>query len=277
MRRIHAYQFLPARAPALVRRLLGKLPVEGVWPVLDLEDAIADVLAPERTAGLKAEARRHLEALLEDGWLPACGTVGVRVNAHDTPYHEADMAVVARLRRAGVSLFVVLPKVESADDVAAFDARLAAADAPATPVVPTLETGAGVLRAREIAAVARAPAGLVVGIFDYALDQRLWPFPDVCDPLVWRVATVVSEAALARGIPYIHAPSPWLRDARAMRTVGARVLRLPAVKANRGVHPGIASLGFEQTHAIVGNQARVAPPALQGAVMMSITIPSPCS
>ncbi|MFM7076817.1 MAG: aldolase/citrate lyase family protein [Planctomycetaceae bacterium] len=261
MRPVHAYPFLPARAPALMRRLLGRLPVEGVWPVLDLEDAVADTLEPERTPALKAAARGHLEALLADGYLPACSTIGVRVNGRGTPYHEADMAAVAQLRRAGVALFVVLPKVGSAADVAAFDAVLAEAHAPVTPVVPTLETGAGVRRAREIAAAGAAPAGLVVGIIDYALDQGLWPFPDAFDPIVWRVAEVVSEAALSRGIPYIHPPCLSLRDAGIMRRISARVLALPAVEANRGVPPGIASLGAEQTLAIVMGPDAAAPSA----------------
>jgi citrate lyase beta subunit len=262
---VRAYQFLPTRAPALVRRLVGKLPVDGVRPVLDLEDSIADALVPDRTPWLKASARRDLEALLAHGYLPPCGTIGVRVNARGTSYHEADMAAVARLRRAGVALFVVLPKVESADDVAAFDAFLEAEHAPVTPVVPTLETGMGVRRAREIAAAGRAPAGLVVGIIDYALDQHLWPFPDAFDPLVWRVAEVASEAAASRGIPYIHPPSMWLRDAEAMRRIRSRVLDLPAVRANHGVPPGIASLGFEQTRAIVGAGAPAAFPAVASA------------
>jgi citrate lyase beta subunit len=85
-----AYHFLPARKPAVIRRLLAQLPARNVLAMLDLEDSAADVLVPERTAELKATARANLAAFFAAGGVPADRLLGVRVNAAGTPDHAAD-------------------------------------------------------------------------------------------------------------------------------------------------------------------------------------------
>jgi hypothetical protein len=65
MRPVIAYQFLPARKPAVVRRLRAQLPTERVVAILDLEDSAGDVIASARTDDLKAAARANLAAFFE--------------------------------------------------------------------------------------------------------------------------------------------------------------------------------------------------------------------
>ncbi|HWK35971.1 HpcH/HpaI aldolase/citrate lyase family protein, partial [Sphingomonas sp.] len=81
--------------------------------------------------------------------------VAIRINASDTAEHAADIAAVA----ASAAGFVVVPKVETADEAA----RIAAA--VGKPVLAMIETPAGVLAASAIAAVPGV-AGLIAGVND---------------------------------------------------------------------------------------------------------------
>lgn len=123
--------------------------------ILDLEDAVA----PEA----KDAARETTVA-----WVAAGGPAAVRVNAADTPQHQADVAALAGANRGaaepGVGLLaILLPKAE--------DPQLAAAVAEQTgaPVIALVESARGVLQAHQLAA-APGVARLAFGHLDYAAD-----------------------------------------------------------------------------------------------------------
>lgn len=115
--------------------------------IVDLEDAVG--------AEQKATAREAVVA-----WLAGGGRAAVRVNAADSPEHEAD---VAALSGAGGVVAVVLPK---ADDPALANAVAAQTG---VPVVALVESAAGIVRAVELAR-AEGVARLAFGHLDYAVD-----------------------------------------------------------------------------------------------------------
>jgi citrate lyase subunit beta/citryl-CoA lyase len=112
--------------------------------LVDLEDAVA----PDGKDAARATVR---DALRDDPDLFV-----VRVNARGTRWHEAD---VAMLREAGASR-VLLPKAESADDLAAL---------PGLGVIALCETVLGIVNAREIARADNC-AGLFWGAEDLTAD-----------------------------------------------------------------------------------------------------------
>ena len=108
--------------------------------ILDLEDAVA----PRD----KEQARGHVARYLDEA-----GPVLVRVNAAATPWHDADLAMLGHRACA-----VMLPKAEDPGVIERLTARLRLG----TPVIPLMETAAGVLRAPALCAcpgVARAAFG----------------------------------------------------------------------------------------------------------------------
>jgi citrate lyase subunit beta/citryl-CoA lyase len=128
--------------------------------LLDLEDAVAPAA--------KDEARAQVVAALARGGFGHRERV-VRVNAADTPWGAADLAVLAR---AGADA-VCLPKVESPEAVRAAAQALDAAGAPAgLPLWAMIETPRGVLAAREIALASARLACLVAGTSDLVKDLR---------------------------------------------------------------------------------------------------------
>lgn len=139
--------------PASNARAMDKarsLPADAL--ILDLEDAVA----PDE----KAQAREALADALTDGDFGARVRL-VRINGLGTPWAEADINAFAR--HAGVD-GLILPKVQTADDLDALAARV-----PAIPLWAMMETPLAMLNAAAIAGHPRL-AGMVMGTNDLAKD-----------------------------------------------------------------------------------------------------------
>lgn len=125
--------------------------------IFDLEDAVA----PDA----KSSARAAAVAATKSG---AYGKreVLIRVNGLDTEWITDDMNAFAGSGADGI----VLPKVNSADDVQRADQMLRAAGAPADlPLWAMMETPRGIIAAAEIAACSRL-SGMIAGTADLAKD-----------------------------------------------------------------------------------------------------------
>jgi citrate lyase subunit beta/citryl-CoA lyase len=139
-----SYLFVPANRPERFDRACAS-GADAV--IVDLEDAVPP-----------AEKETARDAL--SNWLDPGQPVLVRVNAVDTPWHEADVAMCAQPGVAGI----VLPKAEMLSG--AVEALIASGD---RLLLPLIETAIGLTRAREIA---RAPGvrRLVFGSIDFQVD-----------------------------------------------------------------------------------------------------------
>ena len=171
--------FLPASNPRAVEKARA-LPCDVA--ILDLEDAVA----PEAKDAARAAA---VEAVRAGGFGPR---LGVRINALDSPWGEADLSA---LSGADVSL-IVAPKVDGAGAVRAL--------APLLPdgaaLWAMIETPAALL---ELPAIARAAGatpleGLMLVVNDLAVGLGTGPSPDREPLKPWLAAVVV--AARAHGL-----------------------------------------------------------------------------
>jgi citrate lyase subunit beta / citryl-CoA lyase len=128
--------------------------------VIDLEDAVA--------IAAKDEARAATVQALGD-W--AGSGVAVRVNAPGTPWCHLDLAALGALARLPGS--IVVPKVQSAGDLAFVDRLLDGVEAGAGRERPLrlqalIETAAGLANVREIAAASPRLDALILGYADLA-------------------------------------------------------------------------------------------------------------
>jgi citrate lyase subunit beta/citryl-CoA lyase len=138
-----SFLFVPGDRP----ERFGKAAAAGADVVIvDLEDAVA--------AAAKDGAR---DAVL--AWLRAGSSAAVRVNAVDSPHHEADLAALQGLASL---VAVVLPKAADAATAASVAERTGA------PVLALVESAAGMVRAHELA-TAPGVARLAFGHLDYAV------------------------------------------------------------------------------------------------------------
>lgn len=126
--------------------------------ILDLEDAVAPDAKPE--------ARDRVCAAASSGDYGA-KEIAIRVNGIGTQWHDDDIAAAAV---AGPDA-VLVPKVNSADEVHALVAALEAAGAPAhTKLWAMLETPVAVLHAEEIVSASPRLTVLVMGTNDLAKE-----------------------------------------------------------------------------------------------------------
>ena len=154
---------LPRRSvlymPGANERALEKaktLPADAL--ILDLEDAVA----PDA----KADARDRVCAAVRSGEYGS-KEVTIRVNGLDTPWHADDIAAAAEAGPAGV----VVPKVNSADDVHAIVDGLVKGGAPAhTRIWAMVETPVAMLDTVAIAGASDRLAVLVMGTNDLAKE-----------------------------------------------------------------------------------------------------------
>lgn len=164
--------FLPASNPRAIEKARG-LPCDMV--MLDLEDAVAD--------DAKQAARNALPDALSAGFSQRI--VAVRINACDSMWQAGDLAALAGLTPD----YIVLPKVESASQVATIHA------ATNIPVIAMIESPLGVANATAIAA-APGVAGLFMGNNDLRRDLRI-PMDAGRQGLMLALQTVVLAARLA--------------------------------------------------------------------------------
>jgi len=197
--------------PASSARMLAK--AEGLSAdevVIDLEDAVAIAAKDEaRTAAVDALVRWRGPG------------VAVRVNAPGTPWCHLDIAALAGQGELLRSL--VVPKVESAGDLAFVDRLLDGVEAASgrarqLRLQALIETPAGLARVDEIAAASARLESLILGYAD--LGASLGGARELDDWLPAQHAVVV--AARANGLQAIDGPHLGVADDERLRAAARR-------------------------------------------------------
>jgi len=153
--------------PAANERALEKakaIPADAL--IFDLEDAVA----PDA----KAEARERACAMFAGGGY-GNREITIRANGIGTPWHEEDLAAICAAGPDGI----VIPKVNSAEQVRAIEAALERHGAPdRTKIWAMLETPVAMLHAEEICGASERLAVLVMGTNDLAKEIHAKRVPD---------------------------------------------------------------------------------------------------
>jgi citrate lyase subunit beta/citryl-CoA lyase len=163
--------FVPGNRPERFDKALAAQPDV---VILDLEDAVA--------TGEKAPARENIAR-----WLAAGRPGMVRINASGTRWHSDDLELI-RIYRVPV----MLAKAESSVQI-----RRIIDVAPEIPVVPLVETAAGILAVSEICA-APGVVRLAFGSIDFA--NEIGVDPDDREALLLHRSMLVLASAAA-GLP----------------------------------------------------------------------------
>src|SRR3954469_9622482 len=169
--------------------------------VVDLEDGVA--LAE------KESARSNL------GTASARGTLAVRINGMATPWGGGDLVAAAH---ADV---IVVPKVESADEVAAIAELLPAG----VGLEVQIETARGLVAVEEIAACGGPLEALLFGPGDFAASLGVPVLTIGAGASEYAMARI-AVAARAYGLQAIDGPYAVLHDDDALRSSAERALAL---------------------------------------------------
>jgi len=175
--------------PANIERFVLKAAERGADVILlDLEDGVAPSAKPQARDAL-AGAIRFLQG--------RGATVYVRVN-HDASLLDADLSACI----LGGADGIVMPKVESGEEILQLDATLSRAERRAgrdpgnTRVIALIETPTGVCRATEIAHASPRLVSMGLGAEDYANAMEIEPV----EQALAYPAQAVAMAAVAAGL-----------------------------------------------------------------------------
>jgi len=168
--------------------------------------------------------------------------VAVRVHAVDHPAFEQDIATIAG--KAGNRLtHIMLPKVESVNDVALAVAALDAAGAAHLPVHALIESPAAVHRAFDIASHPRVQS-LSFGLMDFVSahggaigSDAMTSAGQFSHPLVVRAKLEIAAACHASGKVPSHCVVTEFADAQAMQAAAHRAARELGYTRMWSIHP----------------------------------------
>ena len=229
--------------------MLAKAPALGAdEAIVDLEDAVAPAD--------KDSARELAVAAVRRG--PLAPTTAIRVNGRGTPWWEDDLRAAAEARPD----VVVLPKVESAEDVSAAADLLPAG----TGLEAQIETARGLVEAERIAAASRGLEALVLGPADLAASLGIPVLSIGAGTSDYALARVVA-AARAFGLQAVDGPHARLGDDLGL-VLSARRALAHGYDGKWVIHPsqiGPVHLVFTPSPAEVERAKRILA-ASQGAV-----------
>jgi citrate lyase subunit beta/citryl-CoA lyase len=168
--------------------------------------------------------------------------VAVRVHPVDHRAFEQDIATIAG--KAGQKLcHVMLPKVESAEDIARAAKALDAAGAPQLPLHALIESPAAVHRAFDIAAHPRVQS-LSFGLMDFVSahggaipSEGMGIEGQFTHPLVIRAKLEISSACHAHGKVPSHGVVVEFKDAKALGAAARRAAREMGFTRMWSIHP----------------------------------------
>ena len=204
LRRVRSALFTPGTEAARLRKAISS---GADVCIFDLEDSV-----PAARIG---EARDVVSRALDE----LAGKARIWLRVHPASSHE--MAEDLRTMPLSALEAVVLPKASHRDDVQTCRRAMKQARVPAElPVVPIIESAAGVLGCAGIAEVSDV-ACLALGRFDLAADLGVDP-DGTSAALAMARASVVLASAAARLDPALD--SPWLKitDLDGLRTAAER-------------------------------------------------------
>ena len=196
--------YMPGSNPRALEKA-KTLPADAV--IFDMEDSVAPDAKPlaraQACAAAVAGGYGHREVV-------------IRINALATEWGGEDLAAAAK---SGANA-VCVPKIESAEDLAAIRAALAGGGAPAgLSIWAMIETPLGVLNCGEIAAAGRSSSNplsvLLMGTNDLAKETRAVPTPDRLPMLAWLSHCVA--AARAYGLDILDGVYNNFRDEDGLR------------------------------------------------------------
>jgi citrate lyase subunit beta/citryl-CoA lyase len=173
--------------------------------IFDLEDAVAPDAKEAARGNVVAAARSRSYGKRE---------IAIRCNGLGTPWGKADVASIAT---SGADAILV-PKVESAADVAAIVGLLDQAGAPSTMAVwAMMETPKGILKADEVAGSHKRLTLFVMGTNDLVKDMRARHTP-MRLPMVTALGLGML-AARAHGLTILDGVYNDIQDAEGFRAV----------------------------------------------------------
>ena len=226
----------PGSNVKMMRKALEEIPADEVF--LDLEDAV--------TPDMKEEARENIVEVLRESQIPSGKTVAVRINSLDTKFWLDDLITV--VGDAGDKIdCIIIPKVETPEDIVAVDKVLSALEAKHSlkkriGIEVLIETAKAMSHVLEIAFSSGRVESLVFGPGDYAASVGM-PSLTIGELKrgyqghIWHYAMAqIRNASAAAGLQAIDGPYAVIDDLHGLEE-SARIARAMGFDGKWVIHP----------------------------------------
>ncbi len=192
--------------------------------IFDLEDAVA--VQEKKTARARLFQKLSSKENLH--------TFFIRINDAESPFYQEDVEALQNIPGIGI----VLPKTASAEQVRQLQKKL-----PGRPILPIIESAAGVWYAKEIAESCAEVETLAFGSIDFSLDIQAAGLPDESE-LLYARSRIVLACRLAGKKPPVDGVFTNFQDTEGFRRQAAMVKGL-GFQGKLLIHPSQAGQANE--------------------------------
>ena len=198
------FQFIAANNKSLSKIISGPA-VTNCNLIIDLEDALKNVLFPSQTANLKQAGRRNVLRVFQTTKVEN-QNIGIRINALNSEEFEKDILFLAQIKKSFFWKYIVVPKVESQQDILYYKGVLARQEISYKELIPIVETISGAENLTDILKVKDLFTHCFWGHHDYNFDADKWPFFEHQHKEYWDITTPLIQKLTAANINYINSP-----------------------------------------------------------------------
>lgn len=211
--------------------------------LIDVEDALQNVIQPEVTPGLKEVGRRNVIKCLSENSSFIKQKVGIRINSFSTSEFQKDLDMLKELRSYIKWHYLVIPKLNTCSELYNYRAVFKANGVLYDELIPIIETVNGLQQATHVfseTAPAREFHRAFWGHHDYNLDAGHWPFIEHEDPEYWYITEKLLKVLKANGYGYINGAICHFNDSTMLEKIITKTYKISSSKFDQ------AALSFSQ-------------------------------
>lgn len=250
---IYQYISLNQEVPKILQTL-KKCPKACIIPILDLEDSLQIPLDPEKTALLKARARKILKTVLQIAKEQDLKIkTSLRINATDTVEFVNDIELLKEINPLVTWGSLFLPKVHSAEILKEYINALDGINYE--EMVVMAESQAFFDHCPEIIRLCKANHinKIHFGHWDYFYDMKEFPVPLPDDRKLWDRVKSLLKAIETEKMHYIHTPFCFLMKHDDFQSIAAYLNTLTTLPF------GMTTLSFSQAQTLCKTHDHVNP------------------
>ena len=214
-------QFAVVNTINMVNSILNNRQTFGTTVVFDLEDGLQNVFDIKQSKNLKEETRNLLFNALNDRNKKTISEYGIRINALSSVEFYNDLKFLRGLNKNVKWKYVVVPKINSQNDVVNCMNAFSENDIKFTEFIPIIETINGFQNIKNI--FSNKPNKLFHRSFwgqeDFNLDLKCWPLKDYTHSDYWETLKTFITFIENAGYHYINGPSLNLSDHAVLKKI----------------------------------------------------------
>lgn len=187
--------------------------------ILDMEDSAQNLFSKKKTFELKKKCREGIVYLSKN--LINLENCFLRINSSKSEYFKDDIKTIENEIKNRFKLKAIfLPKTENYEEIEYLFKILK------FPIIPIIETYNGYKNLKNILDKDKNfnyIYGIHYGHFDYCLDQKIWPFPEIFHQEFWDITDPIINLCNEYKKSFIQTPYPLINNNKILWSMKKRL------------------------------------------------------